>query len=253
MTSGFKICSKLDCPFSGQKQGISNFSFRKDSQSYRLECKICRQRLHRVYRQNNKEKESKRHKKYAQKNSEKIRKYQHSFYALNKKRILLHNKIWKIRNLFKIKELNKCYKNLNRFKLNAQVRERFKKDPVFKIRKIVSSSIRKSIKSRNFNKNKLSFTSYLGYRVDELKAHLEKLFESWMNWENWGVYNPETWNDNDPNTWTWQIDHIKPQSLFVYKSMADKEFKECWALNNLRPYSAKLNILEGSSKIRHTP
>ena len=62
-----------------------------------------------------------------------------------------------------------------------------------------------------------------------------------MNWNNHGNYNPETWNDQDQSTWTWQLDHIKPHSKFRYLSMEDEEFKKCWSLNNLRPYSAKQN------------
>lgn len=28
--------------------------------------------------------------------------------------------------------------------------------------------------------------------------------------------------------------------------MEDEEFKKCWALSNLRPYSAKQNIIDGA-------
>lgn len=87
--------------------------------------------------------------------------------------------------------------------------------------------------------------------MDELIIHLENLFEPWMSWDNYGRYNAKTWNDNDETTWTWQIDHIKPHSLFNYKSMENYGFKLCWALSNLRPYSSKQNFLDGISRIRH--
>jgi 5-methylcytosine-specific restriction endonuclease McrA len=70
-----------------------------------------------------------------------------------------------------------------------------------------------------------------------------------MSWSNWGVYCPEKWNDDDPSTWTWQLDHIIPHSSFMYTSMEDSAFQECWALSNLRPLSAKKNIIEGARKI----
>ena len=38
------------------------------------------------------------------------------------------------------------------------------------------------------------------------------------------------------------IDHIKPRSLFKYKKPENKEFKECWALNNLQPLEKIANI-----------
>ena len=84
-----------------------------------------------------------------------------------------------------------------------------------------------------------------------LKQHLENQFESWMTWNNWGRYSLDTWKDDDQATWTWQIDHIIPQSDLPYSSMEDENFQKCWQLNNLRPLSAKQNILDGVNKIRH--
>lgn len=72
-----------------------------------------------------------------------------------------------------------------------------------------------------------------------------------MTWGNHGKYIPAEWDDNDANTWKWQIDHIIPQSTFKYKSMKDEEFIKCWSLNNLRPLSAKQNCIDGALKIRH--
>ena len=69
-----------------------------------------------------------------------------------------------------------------------------------------------------------------------------------MNWENHGIYDSETWDDNDQSTWTWQIDHIIPHSKFNYHSMKDKEFLECWDLKNLRPLSSKQNIIDGNRR-----
>ena len=72
-----------------------------------------------------------------------------------------------------------------------------------------------------------------------------------MIWNNWAIYDPNTWDDNDQSTWTWNLDHIIPQSDLPYDSMEHPNFKKCWALDNLRPYSAKQNIFDGASKIRH--
>jgi hypothetical protein len=84
--------------------------------------------------------------------------------------------------------------------------------------------------------------------MEELKQHLEKQFEPWMNWNNWTNYNPKTWKDEDLTTWTWNIDHIIPQCDLKYTSMDEENFFKCWALENLRPYSAKLNIIEQDRK-----
>ncbi|MGI0058729.1 MAG: hypothetical protein ACREBJ_03080 [Nitrosotalea sp.] len=68
----------------------------------------------------------------------------------------------------------------------------------------------------------------------ELKEHLEKQFEPWMNWQNHGraVIDKRTW----------QIDHIVSQSKLPYASMEDENFQKCWALNNLRPLESFENI-----------
>jgi len=116
-----------------------------------------------------------------------------------------------------------------------------------KIRKTISNHIRKAIK-RNGGKKSNSILNYLPYTINELLIHLESKFESWMSWDNWGVYNSNSWDDNDPSTWTWQIDHIIPHSKFCYSSMNSVEFTKCWALSNLRPLSAKQNIMDGDRK-----
>ena len=85
--------------------------------------------------------------------------------------------------------------------------------------------------------------------MNDLKNHIENQFELWMNWENHGIYNKNMWNDNDPQTWTWQIDHIIPHSTFKYTSMEDQTFKDCWDRSNLRPLSAKQNIKDGNRRL----
>ena len=92
---------------------------------------------------------------------------------------------------------------------------------------------------------------YLPYTVQELKEHLEKQFETWMTWDNWGLYSKETWDDAEPATWKWQIDHIIPKSTFKYTSMDSQEFRGCEALSNLRPLSAKQNLIDGVIRTRH--
>jgi len=106
------------------------------------------------------------------------------------------------------------------------------------------------LKTNNLSKNK-SINQYLPYSIKQLKEHLQENFESWMNWNNYGIYNCKIWQDNDSLTWTWQLDHITPQSDLPYTSIQDDNFKKCWALNNLRPYSAKLNCIEGAARTRH--
>ena len=107
------------------------------------------------------------------------------------------------------------------------------------------------LKRRKSSKKGQSCLKYLPYSIEELKLHLESQFEFWMNWDNHGIYNPKTWDDDNSSTWVWHIDHIIPQSTFTYNSMADQAFQDCWALSNLRPYSGKQNIIDGAYRYRH--
>jgi hypothetical protein len=72
-----------------------------------------------------------------------------------------------------------------------------------------------------------------------------------MNWDNYGPFGAKEWNDNNQLTWTWNLDHIIPQAILPYMDMTDENFQICWALSNLRPYSAKQNGIDGATRIRH--
>lgn len=121
-----------------------------------------------------------------------------------------------------------------------------------RLRKVFSKSIHRELKALLSDEKYVSCTQNLPYSIEELKAHLETQFEPWMNWNNWGVYNLAIWKDDDQTTWVWHIDHIKPCSEFAYKSMQDEQFRNCWALSNLRPLSAKQNVSDGAKRIRHS-
>lgn len=123
--------------------------------------------------------------------------------------------------------------------------------PFFKLRHRVSCVIWQYLNKTGGSKYGHSCLQYIPYTIPQLKEHLESLFEPWMNWGNYGPYKKYLWDDNDPATWKWQIDHIIPHSTLPYNSMEDDNFKKCWSLDNLRPYSAKQNLLDGLSRVRH--
>ena len=123
-------------------------------------------------------------------------------------------------------------------------KQRWLNDVNFRLRKLISSTIGNALKSFKCNKNNRSITNFLPYSISELIFHIENLFEPWMNWQNHGKIDLKTWNDDDQSTWKWNIDHIIPQYHLPYTSMEDDNFKKCWALSNLRPLSAKQNIID---------
>lgn len=122
----------------------------------------------------------------------------------------------------------------------------------YRMRRNISSIIWIFLKKNNSSKQDKSCFKYLPYSIQELKQHLELQFEPWMTWKNYSRYISKTWNDQDSSTWTWQIDHIVPQSCLPYLSMEEENFKtKCWALENLRLLSAKQNHHDGCTKVRH--
>lgn len=102
--------------------------------------------------------------------------------------------------------------------------------------------------NRKQNKKPGPTQKLLPYTIAELQAHLESQFEHWMNWDNYGKYNVKTWDNDDSSTWTWQIDHIIPQCDLLYDTVEHENFKKCWALENLRPLSAKINNKKGRKR-----
>ena len=180
---------------------------------------------------------------------------QKSYYEDNKERRLEYQIQYAKDHKVDKKDYDKVYRQENKAILNkkrvAYDSNRMKTDQVFRLRKLVSLTIRIYIKKSNSSKNRISIKKYLTYSFKELKDHIEKQFEPWMTWENQGSYFVSKWNDDDSSTWKWQLDHIIPQSDLPYISMEDDNFKKCWALENLRPYSAKQNLLDGTTRIRH--
>lgn len=200
------------------------------------------------YYQKNKEKLLEKAKEYQKNHKEKHNESSRKYRANNKKKIAEYTSKYFEEHKEILSEKSKIYYKNNREKcLNARVKyiqDRRKTDTSFKIRDVVSTSIRQAL---NGLKGGKSIFKYLPYTIEELKNHLEKQFEAWMTWQNWGRHNIDTYNENDPETWVWNIDHIIPQSFLPYTSMEDENFKKCWALDNLRPLEAVTNIKKGNS------
>lgn len=193
--------------------------------------------------------------------------YGTDYYQKNKSELINNSKEWYQENIDKKKQYDKEYgKNnkdkkskydieyriLNRNLINKKraiyFQHRRKIDPFFKLRKRISASVWFYLKLNKSSKNRNSIINYLPYSIRELKKHIEKQFEFWMTWQNWGRYIASQWDDNDSSTWTWQLDHINPQSELPYTSMEDENFQKCWALKNLRPLSAKQNLNDGNRR-----
>ncbi len=222
-----------------------NFRWRNDKKNYVAKCLLCE-----------KDYSIKYNKKFSKENGKR-------FYNKNRDKLKISKKQWRKNNPEKTKEiqkksdlkrkdLKKEYRQNNKEHFRNYKREyeknRLNNDIIYKLHSNIARSIRQNLKNNNLIKNK-SINELLPYTSNELKQYLESQFEPWMTWNNYGKYNSKTWNDNDQSTWTWQIDHIIPKSTFEINN--DDEFLKCWDLSNLRPYSAKQNVIDGTRRTRH--
>jgi len=216
---------------------------RKNNTYYYPYCFDCLKEKNKNYKLINKEKISKYEKLRYLKNRGKdkktrpLAKSSKEYYLANRDKKIAYQKIYYSKNIAKIRK-----------QIQKRKKERKKTDPVFRIKLEVSRAVYSALKKINSDKQGQATFNHLPYNAQQLKAHLESKFESWMNWNNWAIYNKDKWNDQDSSTWTWNIDHIIPQSKFYYTSLIDDDFRKCWALDNLRPYSAKQNILDNSRR-----
>jgi len=235
-----------------KEASVNNFYWRKDRSLWDLKCKKCisRQRKESYLKNSDSKKEKAAH--YRELHREEIR--EKATVYNNKQETKDRTAKWRQENkdLLRQKDNNWIANNPEKYK--AIVRRKSKKQrqrPNSKIKAHVSRQVNFALHRKGDSKRGNSVLKFLPFSIQELREHLEKQFESWMNWDNYGVYKKSKWDDNDLSTWSWQIDHIIPQSNFVYTSMTDSSFMLCWSLSNLRPYSAKQNIVDGSKKTRH--
>lgn len=109
--------------------------------------------------------------------------------------------------------------------INDYMKQRRKKDPKFRLDQNMGNLIYHSLKNRKAGRG---WKTLVNYTLEDLMKYLENQFDENMNWENYGSY--------------WEVDHIKPRSLFKYTSPKDPDFKECWALKNLQPLEKIANL-----------
>ncbi len=195
------------------------------------------------------------------------------FLALNKPYYLLTEeqkvraraakKRWRDKNRAKQHSLTIAWQRRNRARINKQYRDRYAANPELYRAKLKAKRARMGAKYRAQikrarmkmrstlegmlyhrmsqsvrsallgSKRKCKWENLLGYSVEELKAHLESQFTEGMTWDKFfggGVH----------------IDHVIPRMNFKYISPNDLQFKQCWALSNLRPIWPKENSVSGA-------
>ena len=155
--------------------------------------------------QKNKETRKKKNKEWMEKNKKDFKKYQRNWYKENSENVKKRAYMWH--------------------------KQKKKTDPKYRLDCNIGTAIYRCLKNK---KEGEKWEKLVGYTLKELFEHLEGKFEPWMNWNNYGRV--------DKGEKVWNIDHIKPISLFEYENPEDPGFKKCWALDNLQPIEAMANI-----------
>ena len=181
------------------------------------------------YRENNKEKSKEYAKEYWENNKEKLKVYKKDWNNENKKYHKEYNKDYYLENKEFLKKEAAEYRVNNKNKINKHTRERKKNDPLFKMRHGIGNLILKSIKRNGYSK-KSKTAEILGCTFLEFKEYLESKFESWMTWENRGLYNGEI-------NYGWDIDHIIP----ISSAETEEDVIRLNHFSNLQPLCSKIN------------
>lgn len=135
-----------------------------------------------------------------------------------------------------LKEYCRIHKEELKVKKREYVKNRSKKDPVFRMRALCRAMVRRCLT----NKKKDRTQNILGYSPNDLKEHLESLFYGDMCWD----------------TLNWDIHHIRPVDTYnlINEDGTDnyEAVKEANVLDNLIPLfkedHKKLSILYVSEK-----
>jgi hypothetical protein len=192
------------------------YNTREKLLAYRKRTKIRKNEIQRLYVERNKEKvrlsNLLSYYKYRDIRVLNCRKY----YLKNNKKMNIQSKEYRLKNIEKSRNYFREYQKKKR------------QDPIIRLSNNISRRISEALHGKKSGKR---WESLVGYTIEDLKNHLQKHFTKEMSFNNYGSY--------------WHIDHIKPRCLFKYSSIEDKEFKECWSLNNLRPLEASENMSKG--------
>jgi len=222
------------CGKCGKIKLISEFNkhkVNKDGLNYW--CKNCANRATRKWKKANKERVKELYKKWEINNHDRRIELNKRWVKNNPDKIKIYKRLDYIKNTdkYKVRAIKWKEENLERYRELARNWHKNKRNQSIEYR--LNINIRRAIHhSLKENKNGRYWERLVGYTLQDLKLHLEKQFKKGMSWNSYGKNG-------------WSIDHIKPISSFNFNSYDDKEFKKCWALNNLQPLWHKENLKKG--------
>ncbi len=133
------------------------------------------------------------------------------------------------------KNVDEYYKNYRTCKKclfkkrNKRYNQRLKEDINFRIRHNIKVNLKKRLNSINDKKDD-KMINILGCTYKFFISYLESMFEDWMNWNNYGLYNGDL-------NYGWDLDHKIPISSAKTKD----EIKKLYHYTNFQPLCSKIN------------
>jgi len=227
------------CTKCGEVKSLTEFNKQNGHRDgIRAECKKCLREYKHQYYIKKREKCIKKARQWAIENSGKTRQYIKKWRINNSERLSERNKKYRVEHHEQCLERNKKWRDENpeifrRWyvehpervrKLAREYSIRVRSTPKGKLNANLSSSICRSLKSAKAGHH---WEDIVGYTIDQLKKHIEKLFTPGMNWENYGM--------------VWEIDHKIPIAVFNFDKPEHIDFRLCWSLKNLQPLDVSLN------------
>lgn len=176
---------------------ISQFTFRKDTQKYRNECKECVLKKNREYKLRDKDKIKHQSKEYYQKNKDKIKQY----YIQNVDKIYEYRQNYKVLNRDAINKKKKEYYKENKEKIKKTAR-RYREENLEKIRlnaRIYRTTEKGRLSEKNKNHKRRALTRDGDVRTIQLKELIDRSKKCY-------------WCESKINKKDYHIDHIMPLS-----------------------------------------
>jgi hypothetical protein len=218
----------------------SNCSIEKEIGEFYLDkgkpnsqCKECIKIKTKKNKENNKEKYQKYFKEYQQKNKEELKEYKRNNYLQNQEKIKERTKDYYERNKEECNRKSSERNRNNRDRINelGRIRNKDKRDndPLYRLSNNIRTAIWSSIKKTGYKKESNTY-NILGCSYEEFIIHIERQFEPWMNWNNYGKYNGDF-------NYGWDIDHMIP----VTSAKTEEEIIKRNHYTNLQPLCSKIN------------
>lgn len=199
--------------------------YQTNKQEFSLKAKLYREKNReslsirkKIYHEANRDKDLARSRRHYEANREFYKQMERNRYQSNKEKHREQGKAWAAANREKVllssKKSNHKFRSTPKGNLSSTMSKR------------INESLRKGMKAGRH------WETLVDYTVDQLKAHLEKLFKPGMTWENYGT--------------VWHIDHKTPIAVFNFEHPEDVDFRLCWSLKNLQPLEASKNMSKGA-------